>query len=278
MRKKKFQANRIFTLNNPLAPRISPELAKEIGLNESILLLQLEFWIVSEGVERDGFVWLRRTVRQIQDVFEFWGVATIERAIGSLLRKGYLVAAQFDPGSGKSARWLRFDFERLATLSSIGVDCSTSEQPMFHSDRKSPQNGTIVLNIDKDKEYIPSVHKKSPKPVEPKALYPPEDFEIVKHMRDHLAERFITYSDAELVDLTDSWRLAKNADNQRPKTLWQWQNDWLRYVCAAWANRSRNGNGHKRERDDGNDYHSSLVGQSKPVDYFEKISAEYQKK
>jgi hypothetical protein len=36
---------RVFVLNDPNAPRLSPALAIEIGLNESILFLQLEFWI-----------------------------------------------------------------------------------------------------------------------------------------------------------------------------------------------------------------------------------------
>jgi hypothetical protein len=155
--KRKYKQNRIFTPNNPLSPRICPELATEIGLNESILLLQYEFWMATEGEERGEFLWLRKTVREVREVFKFWGVATIDRIIQKLLAKGYMVAGDFDEGPGKGSRWMRFDFERLSSLKSIKVDCSISEQRMSQKQARSDQIGTTVLITEKNKTKEQSV-------------------------------------------------------------------------------------------------------------------------
>lgn len=126
--KRTFKQNRIFTQNNPLSPRICPELAKEIGLSESILLLQYEFWIATEGEERQGQLWIRKTIREIKQVFSFWGTSTINRLINSLVADGYMIADAFDEGERKNGRWLRFGFEKLATLSSIKIICAETGQ------------------------------------------------------------------------------------------------------------------------------------------------------
>ena len=116
---KKYQA-RFFLPNNPLAPRIAPEVAKEIGLNESLVLLQLEYWITTDGEYReDGFWWLRKTVREIQQTFVFWGTGTVSRTLTSLATSGYIVYGDFDDGPGKGATWIRFNMERIATIKTI---------------------------------------------------------------------------------------------------------------------------------------------------------------
>lgn len=172
---RKYRQNRIFTLNNPLSPRICPELAKEIGLNESILLLQYEFWMATEGEERGEFLWVRKTVREVREVFKFWGVATIDRIVQKLLSKGYMVTGDFDEGPGKGGRWLRFDFVRLSSLKSIKVDCSISEQRMFHPEAKLDQNGTSVYieeNKTKNEDQNPRASAKQVKPRHQKASDP----------------------------------------------------------------------------------------------------------
>lgn len=131
----KYKHQRLFTLNNPYSPRLCPELAKEIGLNESIMLLQIEFWLATQGEERDdGHLWLRKTIREIQLEFPYWGTGTIGRILEGLISKGFIIAAGLDDGPGRSGRWIRFDFERLNSLQSIRV--------LSHSGK------TVVPNIE----------------------------------------------------------------------------------------------------------------------------------
>jgi hypothetical protein len=110
---------RFFVPNNPLAPRIAPEVAKEIGLNESLVLLQLEFWMTIEGEERDDYWWVRKTVREIQSTFIFWGTGTVSRTLTSLTNQGFIVYGNYDEGPGKGASWIRFDLDKIDTIKSI---------------------------------------------------------------------------------------------------------------------------------------------------------------
>lgn len=139
--KRTFKQNRIFTQNNPLSPRICPELAAEIGLDKSILLLQYEFWIATEGEEREGQLWIRKTVREIKKVFLFWSTSTINRIINKLINDGYMVADALDNGDQKNGRWLRFGFDGLGTLSSIKIICAETGQ-MF-----VPKEDGICANL-----------------------------------------------------------------------------------------------------------------------------------
>src|SRR6185503_20068363 len=121
----------VFIRNNPAAPQLCPELAKEIGLNESILLLQLEYWLTRQGeVRDDGYLWVRKPVRQIQETFSFWSIGTINTIIDALVRKEYVVTAGLDQSRGRSGRWLRLNLDKLSSLKSIRV-CSESEQSLF---------------------------------------------------------------------------------------------------------------------------------------------------
>lgn len=148
--KRKYQANRLFTPNNPLSPRICPELAVEIGLNESIVLLQMEFWLATEGKEHGGHLWVRKPEREIQRTFPFWGVATVHRTIETLVKKTFVVKNEnLDDGPGKGAGWFRFNESALHSLRSVKV-CSILEQgaePVERSKMEHDplQNGAAAL-------------------------------------------------------------------------------------------------------------------------------------
>lgn len=152
MKKRKYQQNRIFTLNNPFAPRLCPELAIEIGVNESILLLQYEFWLATEGEElEDGQLWVRKTVQDVRQIFGFWSTGTVVAIHKTLLTNGYLIAGNFDSGKGRSGRWFRFDFEALQKLRSIHVsNVQNLNIESSESDRKRSDSEHSSL-LDKDK-------------------------------------------------------------------------------------------------------------------------------
>lgn len=156
-RKRSFSQNRLFTQNNPASPRICPELAGEIGLNESILLLQYEFWIATEGEEREGHLWVRKTVREIKTVLSFWGTGTINRIIQHLIEKGYCVAGEFDEDGDKNGRWIRFDFDTLLSLKSIKIISAETGQTITND---SSQVGTNITPDGTNNETSPYIGNK----------------------------------------------------------------------------------------------------------------------
>lgn len=156
MRKKVFtKETRIFILNEPGSPRIYPQLAKEIGLDESLLLLQLEFWLITyPGKSCDGKKWIFKSVRDIRETFCFWGVATIQRTIQSLEDQQLIETRQdLNEREGDTTRWFTLNPAALSRLQSISLretcseseqGCSDSEQTPFHIGTGVFQNGTTI--------------------------------------------------------------------------------------------------------------------------------------
>jgi len=137
----------IFTLNNPFAPRLCPELAQEIGLNESIILLQIEFWIrTSTTAEHEGRRWTYQSVRAMQEAFPFWSIATINRAIQELVARGYVLVGNYNQAKYDKTRWFALNPDALRRLKSIviapadGGDDTRSAQ----NDTRSAQNETTI--------------------------------------------------------------------------------------------------------------------------------------
>lgn len=69
---------------------VNPALACRIGLNESIVLMQLNYWLVRSKNIRDGKVWVYKTHDQWASEFPFWSISTIRRAINSLRDMGLI--------------------------------------------------------------------------------------------------------------------------------------------------------------------------------------------
>lgn len=131
----KYESNRIFVLNEPNAPRLSPQLAVEIGLNESILLLQIEFLIAVSEHEIDGNRWTYQSVTDFQKMFPFWSRATINRTIHSLEEQGLIVVANHNQLHYDKTRWFALDWTGVRKLESVTL-C------LFQNGMRSDQNGT----------------------------------------------------------------------------------------------------------------------------------------
>jgi hypothetical protein len=117
----RFEDNRLFVLNDSHAPRLSPALAQEIGLNESILFLQLEFLIAVHGSLITGRRWVRMSVRDLEREFPFWSYSTINRAVQSLEARGLITVENFNRRNYDKTRWFSIDLDAAAGLQSIAV-------------------------------------------------------------------------------------------------------------------------------------------------------------
>ena len=141
---------RIFTLNEPNAPRINPALACEIGLNESIVLLQIEFWISISDNWHDGQKWTYQSVRDMRKKsFPFWSISTINRAVTSLIKSGYLIEGNYNKYKYDKTRWFALNFKKLSELKSIsikgyGTGSNQNDTGSNQNDTGSNQNDTPI--------------------------------------------------------------------------------------------------------------------------------------
>jgi len=128
MKKNKFQENRIFVLNNPNAPRLSPELAREIGLIQSVLLLQLEFWISIGNNYKEGRKWTYQSSRDIEAFFcGIFSDSTIQRAMKSLRDQELIIVKNYNRMRSDKIPWYALNLEGIKKLKSINVTESLTD-------------------------------------------------------------------------------------------------------------------------------------------------------
>lgn len=99
---------------------VLPTLAKEIGLNEAIILQQIHYWTeVNKQMDRnfeDGRHWIYNTYDEWENQFPFWGRSTIIRAINNLEKQGLIVSGNYNKKAFDRTKWYAIDYEALRDL------------------------------------------------------------------------------------------------------------------------------------------------------------------
>ena len=117
--------HRMFIINDSGTLRLSPALAQEIGLIESMVLLQIEFLISISEHEREGRTWTYQSSRDLTDkYFPFLGKSTVHRALKSLKDQGYLICGNFNRAAFDRTSWWALNEEKLAELEAIRFEDS----------------------------------------------------------------------------------------------------------------------------------------------------------
>lgn len=112
----------IYTAADPTVERIIPALAKEIGLNESIVLMQIAFWIKTSNNVVNGVYWTYQSMTEMQEkAFPYWSVDTIRRIVHKLQKDGYILVGQHNKRKGDNTQWYALEPDKLSTLKSIIV-------------------------------------------------------------------------------------------------------------------------------------------------------------
>lgn len=169
--------HQLFTAASPMVMRIIPELAKEIGLNESIMLLQVDFWINHADNYKDGQWWTYQSVRQMQEkAFPYWSLMTINRTVKSLETKGYITIGNYNKRKSDSTRWITLKYKALEKLASVkvvkvsGETVSESDSPSqndtgayqndtpsYQNDTNPQQNDTTLPETPKENQEITTI-------------------------------------------------------------------------------------------------------------------------
>ena len=117
---RRHQRHRIFVLNDQTVLRLHPALAVEIGLNESLLLLQLEYLISISRHEHEGRIWTYQSLNDLQEnYFPFLSRATIGRTLKSLEEKRLIIRGNFNRAAFDRTAWFALDEEGIAQLTAI---------------------------------------------------------------------------------------------------------------------------------------------------------------
>lgn len=103
---------------------VDQDLATVIGLNEAIVLQQLNYWLHSKSAKKiNDKWWVYNTYENWKKQnFPFWSVATIRRAFSSLEKKEVVVSANFNRAGFDKTKWYSIDETKLNQLMSSACD------------------------------------------------------------------------------------------------------------------------------------------------------------
>lgn len=104
--------------------QVLPSLAKEIGLNEAIMLQQMHYWVLKSANEFTGVKWFYKTLEEWQTEFPFWSAMTIRRTLGSLEKQKIIKIGNFNKKKFDKTKWFTIDYQR------VNSRCVQNEQTM----------------------------------------------------------------------------------------------------------------------------------------------------
>jgi hypothetical protein len=116
-------------------------LALELGLNESIMLLQIEYLISISGHERDGKRWTFQTLEDLKEkYFRWWSIATISRTLKNLEDAQLVHISNFNKRKSDRTHWFALNLEGIDKLKSVNI---------FQIEKSISQNATSILQDEK---------------------------------------------------------------------------------------------------------------------------------
>lgn len=133
---------RFFVLNEAQTAVINRALAQEIGLIESVLLMQIEFLISISSNERDGRYWTYQSLANLHnEYFPYWSKATLGRAMQKLVELELVTVGNYNRSKIDRTPWYTLNPEGLARLRSLRLDMTDTGQETPSSQYEtSPRN------------------------------------------------------------------------------------------------------------------------------------------
>lgn len=91
--------------------QVLPSLAREIGLNEAIMLQQMHYWLLKSSNEFEGVKWFYKTLEDWQTEFPFWSAMTIRRTLTNLEKQKVIRIGNFNKKKFDKTKWYTIDYQ-----------------------------------------------------------------------------------------------------------------------------------------------------------------------
>lgn len=161
---------------------VSPQLAVRIGLNEAIILQQINYWLndTESRHDHDGKLWVYNTYEEWQKQFPFWSVPTIKRTLASLEKQGVVIAKKLQKTQCNHTKFYTVNyaseclFDEIKLTRSKGSDCANPDEIKLilskGSDCADLTKSTYIdySNTTADIKDLPADENTPPDPVETK--------------------------------------------------------------------------------------------------------------
>jgi len=133
--------------------QVLPDLAKCVGLNEAIILQQINYWLNKTKNWHHDKPWVYNTYKNWQEQFPFWSISTIKRTITNLENKELLKSrSDFNKMKIDKTKWYTINYDKLNEIIDKPVnrpsgqnDPSNSSSRSHPSDHFLPGYGCITF-------------------------------------------------------------------------------------------------------------------------------------
>lgn len=143
------EKSRLLMKEQPLV--VDKTLASLIGLNEAIVLQQIEYWTNIKEISDikklqtrnenfiDGYYWTYNTIEDWTSEFPFWSYDTVKRTLKKLRDKNLLVTGNYNLKGYDRTLWYRVNHAELINLEyTISAKCTNEVNRQF-KDKKSTE-------------------------------------------------------------------------------------------------------------------------------------------
>lgn len=136
--------------------QVLPSLAREIGLNEAIMLQQIHYWLLKSGNEFEGAKWFYKTLEEWQTEFPFWSAMTIRRTLGSLEKQKIIKIGNFNKKKFDKTKWYTIDYQRVnrRCVQNEQTSCSNCTDGCVQNEQtytRDYQESTAENNVSEEK-------------------------------------------------------------------------------------------------------------------------------
>ncbi|KZR58336.1 DnaD domain-containing protein [Pseudobacillus badius] len=106
---------------------VLPSLAVKVGLNESIVLQQLHYWLLESKNIKDDYKWVYNTYEDWRIQFPFWSVSTIRRIITKLEKQELIIVGNYNKLKIDNTKWYRLNYDYLEYMSRPSAQSEQTE-------------------------------------------------------------------------------------------------------------------------------------------------------
>jgi len=203
-----------------------PPLAREIGLEASVVLLTLEREIAERGMDKDGSRMAARDGKQLITMFPWLSVAQARKALESLQSKDFIFITDT---LSKDSKWYALNWRKLKTLESIVV--------LGDGDIDDAHEQAVATKQVKE-DGVPQLHRDLlPVVIKMSNLTQPLTSRDAKESWDFIRKITVKYPEEDFGRLQKRilgmrvWQESRKVGREKfmaPKPLTAWSN-WSRY-------------------------------------------------
>lgn len=158
--------------------QVLPSLARELGLNEAIMLQQMHYWLIKSSHEFEGVKWFYKTLEDWQTEFPFWSTMTIRRTLTNLEKQKVIRIGNFNKKKFDKTKWYTIEYQ------CVNRRCVQNEQTMC----SNRTDGCVQFEQTYTREYTETTTENNNNVSEEKPLKVVWT-EETKHIIDYLNKR-----------------------------------------------------------------------------------------